>query len=962
GSRELRVVSLKGVEQISRPYRFELLVTGPAIDPATLVGDLLGRRAHLHIARGSDAPRTVHGVVRRVEAEGHSSGQEGGHHYRIRLAPRLHLLRKNRTSRIFQALSVRQIVEQLLGEWRVPSRFSLAGGYAPREYCVQYQESDLHFIERLLAEEGIFYWFEHPDTEDGEELVVFADTASACGPIAGEPELTFQDSLGMVEREPDVRRFRSADRTRPGATLLKEFDFLRPLSDLHAGAGAQAVGHGGGGALSGVGIGGAPGVPGVPDVEPRIADAIPAAAALRGAPDAQALAGAEPTGGPGSGAGLPDADAMVGELVGGLAGNLRPPPAGRLPADASDDARMRIYEHLGEHERIGVDLGRAERHLEQHRAKARIGAGESRCRRLLPGSWLELRQAALESHDGRYTVVRVEHEGHEPEITGGAGATAKRDVYQNRFWCVPADVPCRPRRPRRRLQQVLETATVVGPAGQEIHCDAHGRIRVQFHWDLEGRFDEHSSCWIRAMQPWAGTGWGFQFLPRVGMEVLVLFVGGDLDRPMIVGSAYNAAHPVPFQLPREKTKSGIRTQSSRGGHGYNELSFEDRKGREKVYLRAERDLDEVVGHDHSTGVTANQTLRVGANQTTHVDGAQFAVVEGNRLDRVNGDRVESVGRDHRLSVEGSEIRRVTGEATSEVRGDGTTTVQGNSITHVTGVHSLRVCGPHAVLVGDKDSSTGSQTTVWGDYRVAASTSITLDGISSVTLKCGQSSVQLREDEVVIGSARVRLVGTEAVTAECGGSSLRLDGDVELIGGQAALHSTAASVELGTNAELRGAEVHLGGSGGASAAASSADDQPDTVAVDLTLLDELREPYAGKRYLLVAGGRTFKGATDAQGRVRQEVPPGTASASLTLWVTDEVRRDYALVVAPFPAVSSPRGALLRLRNLGYHGGGVLDDLGDEGRDALRRFQHANGLDPTGELDTATQNKLTELAQA
>src|SRR5262249_40965481 len=150
------------------------------------------------------------------------------------------------------------------------------------------------------------------------------------------------------------------------------------------------------------------------------------------------------------------------------------------------------------------------------------------------------------------------------------------DVYKNQFHCVPAAIAVRPKRPRPRVQQTLETATVVGPPGQEIHTDDNGRIRVRFHWDPDhARDDEQSSCWMRTMQTWAGTGFGSQFVPRVGMEVLVMFVGGDVDRPMVIGCAYNATHPHPFSLPTQKTRSGIRTQSTLGGGGFNELSFED---------------------------------------------------------------------------------------------------------------------------------------------------------------------------------------------------------------------------------------------------------------------------------------------------------------------------------------------------------------------------------------------------
>ncbi len=412
---ELQVVSLRGVEQISKPYAFEILLLGTSIDAASLERDLLGQRATLWMRASGDEAYPFHGILRRIEAEGISGGGEERHRFRVWLAPRLWLLGRGRNSRIFQDRTVREIVDAVLTEGQVDHTFRLMGALAPRKYCVQHQESDLAFVRRLLAEEGIFYTFEHPP-DQGRELLVLCDDAHLCPPIAGSPDLTFRDSAGMAELSADVRRFRLSRRVAPGSTLLTEFDFLRPSLDLHATAEARG------------------------------------------------------------------------------------------PDGGFDRTRIRVYDHHGEFEGVTVDGAAASRHLEQHRTRAAVAEGESRCRRLAPGRTFSLAGDALSALDGRYTVIRVEHEGHTPEIAQAGGAP--RDVYQNRFACVPIDVTPRPKRPKRRIQQVMETAVVVGPAGQEIHTDEHGRIKVQFHWDREGRRNEHSSCWIRTVQAWAGTGWG----------------------------------------------------------------------------------------------------------------------------------------------------------------------------------------------------------------------------------------------------------------------------------------------------------------------------------------------------------------------------------------------------------------------------------------------------------------------
>jgi type VI secretion system secreted protein VgrG len=412
---ELQVVSFRGVEQISRPYSFEILLMGTSIDAALLERDLLGQPATLWMRASGDEAQPIHGIVRRVEAEGISGGGETRHRFRVWLAPRLWLLGRGRNSRIFQDKTVRDVIDAVLDEAGFDRTFRLMGAYAPRRYCVQHQESDLAFVRRLLAEEGILYAFEQPADQD-HERVVFCDDARLLAPIAGSPELTFRDSGGMSELDADMRRFRLSRHVAPGSALLADFDFLRPSLDLHAAADSRG------------------------------------------------------------------------------------------PEGGFDRPRLRRYDHHGEFEGSVVDDATAARHLEQHRARAAVAEGESRCRRLTPGRWFALSEDALSALDGRYTVLRVEHEGHHPELSGASAPTT--DVYRNGFSCVPAEVTPRPRRPQRRIQQVMETAIVTGPAGQEIHTDEHGRIKVQFHWDREGKRNEHSSCWIRTMQAWAGTGWG----------------------------------------------------------------------------------------------------------------------------------------------------------------------------------------------------------------------------------------------------------------------------------------------------------------------------------------------------------------------------------------------------------------------------------------------------------------------
>jgi type VI secretion system secreted protein VgrG len=277
----------------------------------------------------------------------------------------------------------------------------------------------------------------------------------------------------------------------------------------------------------------------------------------------------------------------------------------RVGLQASGPPPLEVYQHHADYDTPDVTPDRARVFLEQAQRRAVVGSGESWVRELAPGRRFDLSAEFSPGIEGAYAVTRVVHEGHTPELSGRPAERA----YRNRFECAPATALLRPRAPARKPRQVLETAVVTGPAGHEVHTDEHARVKVQFHWDLHGQRNEKSSAWLRVAQSWAGASFGSQFAPRVGMEVLVGFLGGDTDCPVVLGCLYNATHPPPFPLPADKLKSGLRTQSSPGAGGANELSFDDRAGEERICLFAERNLEEVVQHDHSTMVGHDQQIR-----------------------------------------------------------------------------------------------------------------------------------------------------------------------------------------------------------------------------------------------------------------------------------------------------------------------------------------------------------------
>ncbi len=791
-SADLPIVRIRGTEQISRLFRFEILLARVDHAPATFERELLGQPAHLTLLGGHDEGRTIHGLIRRIEAEGVLGDPTGRHGYRLWLAPRLWLAGRGKNSRIFQDLTVPQITDRILDEWSLPRRWKLAQKHAPRTYCVQYQESDLTFLQRILADEGIFFHFEHPDDERGGEEIVFTDDAHLVGPIGGDPALEAREGDALASHGDSVRRFRLRQEVRAGAVLLKDFDFIRPAHDLRAEAHVPA----------------------------------------------------------------------------------RP--------DAFDPARLHVYDHHGEIERSQLDDAVARLHLEQHRARASVGVGESRCRRLLPGQWFDLSGSPADDHDGRYTLFRVDHEGHVPERRS---ETNTGEVYRNTFRCVPLDVPFRPRRPRREIRQVTETATVVGPPGHEIHTDELGRIKVHFHWDREGQNTPNSSCWIRVAQAWAGTGWGFQFIPRVGMEVLVTFVGGDVDHPVVTGCVYNAQHPHPFRLPASKTKSGIVTQTTRGGGGHNELSFEDRAGYERVHVHAQKDLDIAVEND--------ETTRIGVNRTEQIGGNRFTLVGGNSLSSVGGNLTHAVTGNETWTVEGNRSSSVQGDATSRIEGNDISVVNGQAnrriaqdlTTHIQGHERREVDGASETRFGDEVTvrAVGSTVTVVGKHGAARSYTLRVEGttdlsssstteISSekeVVLRCGKSTLRLAPDHIELCAPAIFLQA-EGSTAVLAKDEVRLHAKAKALvfsDDKVLLKSSGATVSLTADAKIDGAAVKL-------KSPDSESDSGSQAAVKRTkieLKDQAGQPLAYQRFLvLLEDGSERGGMLDRNGKAEMVI--------------------------------------------------------------------------------------------
>ncbi|MDQ3160987.1 MAG: type VI secretion system tip protein VgrG, partial [Pseudomonadota bacterium] len=340
--------------------------------------------------------------------------------------------------------------------------------------------------------------------------------------------------------------------------------------------------------------------------------------------------------------------------------------------------------------------------------------GESQIRTLAPGHTFTLYDHPFEAFNTKYMVLSVWHHGRN-NLTGSGPSD-----YGNGFVVHPHDVTYRaPLTTPKGLVRGPQTALVTGPAGEEIYTDKHGRIKVQFHWDRQGNYDDTSSCWVRVAQVWAGNGYGTMFIPRIGMEVVVDFLNGDPDQPLVTGCVYNGVNKPPYDLPANATRSTLKTLSSKGGGGTNELRFEDKAGEEEVFLQAQKTLNVLVKADKTENVQGDANLLIGGKRTT----------------KVTGDCHQRYGADHLNKVEGDYLLNPMGTMTLGSIGD-------------------------AVFGSSENVAIAARS---GSIEVKSGFNIVLDAESTISLKAGGSSV-------VVGPSGVSITGT-MVLINSGGAPL-----------------------------------------------------------------------------------------------------------------------------------------------------------------------------------------------
>jgi type VI secretion system secreted protein VgrG len=661
---------LHGREEVSRPFHYDLLLLGPSHDLD--LDKLLGTGITVEI-EGTEGTRMIHGLVADTTYRGEMEDQA---RYDVVLVPWLWFLDRRVDCRIFQNMTAIEIVKSVVGEHHGDLEDRLTGQYLERDYCVQYRESDLNFVSRLLEEEGVFFYFEH---SRGRHVLMLVDEVASCPTRRGYATVPFYPPTSGARRERDhLDRWQIMARARTAHTALRSFDFKQPGRPL---------------------------------------EAVDQAARLH------------------------------------------------------DRDNLEAYDYPGDF--VTTDAGdtRARVRLEALRAERRRVSAAGNATGLACGHRFTLRNFPRVEQNAEHLVLAVDTMIEiEPQRTAAAGAG---EPYQCVVEAMSTRVPFRPARlTPRPFVHGPQTAIVTGPGGEEIYTDQYGRVKVQFHWDRQGKSDANSSCWLRVSQAWAGAAFGAIHIPRIGQEVIVDFLEGDPDQPIITGRVYNAARTVPYGLPANATQSGIKSNSSKGGGGSNELRFEDKAGQEQVYLHAQKDqaivvehdktetvhhcetitIDvdraETVGNNETLTVVANRVRKVGANETVTVGANQTVTVTANRVDTVLLNEARTVGVAQQMTIGAARNVTVGAVQAHEVGADDTWAIGGNRSAAIAGndTHSIGGDAGHTIG-GNRSASVGGDDglNVTGAQAVSVGKTIAITGGDDITITNGKATLTLAKN-------------------------------------------------------------------------------------------------------------------------------------------------------------------------------------------------------------------------
>src|SRR4051812_2721828 len=594
GPDALLLESFEGKESIAGGFKYTLglLAKDPGISAAKLIRTL----ATVKMGQADGSERVINGLISRFVQLDQAEGLTV---YEAEIRPWYWFLSLTSDFCIWQKKSIPEIVKAVCAEQGFTDLlFKCVKQHKPHEYRVQYGETHLDFITRLMEEEGIFWFAEH----DGKKcnMVVADDNSVAKTAI----KLRLSTIAHDTEDETVLSWFNVSQDVRPGKYTHMDYNFETPSTQLKGQHGGK------------------------------------------------------------------DPSEVV-EFPGGF----------ETRDDADPLATLRYQEIVAE----------------QIEAE---GAG--RCRALKAGGKIEVSKHPNRALNTAYLITSVKQSAKLGDFrTGGDPGLA----FKSSFTAIPFDTPYKPERSTDLPRAYgYESAVVVGPKGEEIFTDNYGRVKVQFFWDRRGKKDDKSSCWVRVSTVWAGKGWGVINTPRIGQEVLVAFLNGDPEDPIIVGRVYNAEQMPPYALPANKTQSGIKTRSTLGGtpDNFNEIRFEDKKGNEEVYIHAEKDKKIVVEHDRTKTVGNDNTESIGRNESLSVGKDQQITIGRNRTENVTENESISIGKNRSENVSENENVSIGKNRGHRVGGDETLDIAGKRNASVGKAETITVGEDRSTNVGKND--------------------------------------------------------------------------------------------------------------------------------------------------------------------------------------------------------------------------------------------------------------------
>lgn len=671
---ELRFVSLRGQEEISKLFEFTLTLQSPRndIDP----NELIGKALTVEIA--------MHGGMRHINGQcSHfiCTGKHGRHYaYQATLQPWLWYATRRQDYRTFQHKTVPEMVQEVLGSYGFELRLELSKSYRTWEYCVQYRETDANFVMRMLEHEGIWFWFDH---KPGSHALVITDDIGLASPAPGCISLPYRSSGQGNPNEDFVNGWYNGGAVTSGDYAARDYSFKEAnalLDTQHKKTGTH-----------------------------------------------------------------PFADLQIFDYPGGY----------YATGEGDHYAQVRMEELHSQHQRC---------------------SGSAAARGIAPGRLFTLAQHTQTALNKEYFIIACSYHFQANDYEADAETTPF--VMDTKIKSQPSDHPFRPLRiTQKPVSQGPDTAIVTGPAGKEIHTDEFGRVIVQFQWDRYGKKDENSSCWIRVSHPWAGSGFGGVHVPRIGQEVLVDYLNGDPDRPIITNRVYNNLQPHPWGLPANATQSGFLTRSTPSGtaEDANAFRFEDKIGEEQIWLHAQRNQDIEVENDETHWVGNDRSKTIDRDETVHVKRDRNETVDNNETITIGNDRTEDVGNNETINIGENQTRDIGGHKLETILKTSTQNVLLARMDNVGAAYSLNVGAAMNTIVGLSNTEQVGHTKniqVGKNTTLNTGENLIFEAGKSITLKVGKSQL------VMDSEGKITLLGGD-ITFEASGPLQITGKDIDL---------------------------------------------------------------------------------------------------------------------------------------------------------------------------------------